>query len=111
MAKVLDAVKKELETGENIQHQYRAIHNGREGILITSDRKLRLMERKGFFNPNYRVVWEVPYDKINEVAAVASHRFELETEGQKQGFTTLGTITANTIVDEIRDLRKIITKR
>ena len=97
--------RKDLEIGEHIQHQYRAIHDGREGIRVTSDRKLRLMERKGFFGANYRAVLEIPYDKINAVTAVASHRFELETEEQIQVFTTLGTVIANTIVDEIRVLR------
>jgi hypothetical protein len=108
MANVLDVVKKDLESGEDIQHQYRAIYEGREGVLITSNRKLRLMERKGFFGANYRVVMEIPYDKIDEVTAVASHRFELETEGRRRGFTTVGVITANTIVDEIRDLKKLV---
>jgi hypothetical protein len=109
MANVLETVGKKLEAGEHVLHQYRVISNGKDGFLVLTNRNIRFLEQKGIFRTEYRVSVEIPYPKVRDVTAVASHRLELKTDAQQYNFTSLGDITAYIIEDEVNDIKKQIS--
>ena len=104
MANILDLVKKELEPAEQVQHQYRVLHNRKEGLLVLTNTTLTFLEQRGFFHASYHNTLVIPYEKINKVITTASHALELEVEDKKYLFTSLGDILAKVIVEEITAL-------
>jgi hypothetical protein len=110
MANVLETVRKELESGEHVLHQYRAISDGNEGFLVLTNRKIRFLQPKGFFRPKYRVSAEIPYQDIKNINAALSHKLVLETTDQHYIFVSIGNITADIIVREVKDINEHISQ-
>ena len=104
MANLLDSVKKELEPTDQVQNQYRALYNRKEGFLVLTNHRLVFLQQRGFFRASYHMTLEIPYEKINKVTTTASHALELEVEDMKYNFTALGDINAQAIVEEITAL-------
>ena len=104
MADILNLVKKELEPTDQVQNQYRALYNRKEGFLVLTNNRLVFLEQRGFFRASYHITLEIPYEKINKVTTTASHALELEIEDIKYNFTALGGINAKVIVEEITAL-------
>lgn len=104
MANLLDSVKKELEPTDQVQNQYRALYNRKEGFLVLTNNRLVFLQQRGFFRASYLMTLEIPYEKINKVTTTASHALELEVEDMKYNFTALGDINAQAIVEEITAL-------
>ena len=104
MANIVDLVKKELDPTDQVQHQYRALYDRKEGSLVLTNNRLIFLEQRGFFSASYHITLEIPYEKINTVTATASHALELEIEDKKYHFTSLGDINAKVIVEEITAL-------
>ena len=106
MANALDLFKKELEPGDQVQHQYRALYSRKEGFLVLTNNGLIFLEQRGFFRASYHTTLEIPYEKIKKVTTTASQALELEVEDKKYNFTSLGDINAKVIVEEITELSK-----
>jgi len=63
----MDTAKKALEPTDEVQKNYSGSHNGQDGYVILSNRKLLFVSEKGIFKKIYNLVLEVPYDKIDEI--------------------------------------------
>jgi hypothetical protein len=98
-------VKKKLDPGDQILHQYRALYEGKEGQLILTNHKIIFMVRKGLFRPRYEPILDVLYDTVTKIAPVASHAFEIESHKTQYRLTSFGSITADLIVREISDIK------
>lgn len=104
MANILDVIKKELEPTDQVQNQYRALYDRKEGFLVLTNNRLVFLQQRGFFRANYHIALEIPYEKINRITTTASHALELVIEDIKYNITALGDINAQAIVDEIKTL-------
>jgi hypothetical protein len=104
MANIADLVKKELDPADQVQHQYRALYNRKEGFIVLTNNRLTFWEQGGFFRPSYRMTLDIPYEKINAVTSTASHALDIEVEGKKYHLTSLGDVNAQVITEEIRAL-------
>lgn len=106
MSNILETVKRKLDPGDKILHQYRALHERKEGQLILTNQKLIFMIRKGLFRPRYEPILEILYDTVIKITPVASHAFEVESQKTQYRFTTFGSITADLIVREVSDIKE-----
>ena len=106
MANILETVGKELESGEQVLHQYRTIYEGHDGFLILSNRSIRFLEQKGLFRSKFEVSIDMPYAKLMDTYACSSHQLTLKTKDKEYYFVSVGNILADIIVDEIKDIKQ-----
>lgn len=111
MASVLETIGKKLESGEQVLHQYRVIHDGHDGFLILSNQRIRFLEQKGIFRSKYQVSIEIPYQKVKDIYVCTSHRLALRTIDKEYYFVSVGDILADIIVEEVKDIKRQRTQR
>jgi hypothetical protein len=110
MANVLETIGKKLEPGEKVLHQYRIISDGNDGFLVLTNQTIRFLKQKGFFRAKYQVSLEIPYQHLKDFYASMSHRLVLETPENKYNFVSIGDLTADIIVQEVKDIKKHISQ-
>ncbi len=99
---------KRLESPDKVQKSYRVGYNGSQGFIVLTNRKLMVVEEKGFFLTSYSVVLEIPYTKIKEVIVEGTHRLVIvNTEDRKQFFVSFGKVTASIIEEDFKDLIRV----
>lgn len=106
MANVLETIGNKLESGEQVLHQYRVIHEGNDGFLVLSNQRIRFLKQKGFFRPKYQVSIEIPYESVKDIYACSSHRLAIQTRENQYFFVSIGAISADIIVGEVNDINK-----
>ncbi len=75
---------------------------------MLTNRKVMVMEEKGFFLTSYNVVLEIPYTKIKEVTVEGTHRPVItNTEDRKQFFVSFGKVTASIIEGHLKNLIRV----
>ena len=105
MSNLMNVIKKELETNDQIRHEYRAGYEGKEGELVLTNKKIIFITKSGFFKPHYTELLEIPYDDITKMTAVASHRIEFTTEAHTYELVSFGQNTAVHIKKEVTALK------
>ena len=114
MANVLETVSKKLGSGEGVLHQYRTIYDGHDGFLVLSNQRIRFLEQKGVFRPSYQVTMDIPFYKVADVYTCTSRQLALKTINNACArihyFVSVGNISANIIVDEIKDIKQQLTQ-
>ena len=101
---------KRLEPPDKVQKSYRVGYNGSQGFIVLTNRKLMVMEEKGFFRTSYNVVLEIPYTKVKEVAVEGTHRLAItDTEDRKQIFVSFAKVTASIIEGDLKDLIRAVS--
>ncbi len=99
----MDFARNRLEQGDQVQKTYMTRLEGKYGHLVLSNRKLLFIEEKGLVRKTYSLVWETPYDKIEDIRSVDNHTLELtEAGGQKRVFKS--DIAVSNIEESIRQL-------
>jgi hypothetical protein len=105
----LEVAAKRLEPPDRVQKSYRVGYNGSQGFIVLTNRKIMVMEEKGFFRASYNVVLEIPYTKVKEVSVEGTHRLAItDTEGKKQVFVSFAKVTASIIEGDLKDLIKAV---
>ena len=81
------ALKKGLDPEDQVQKEYRAKYNGKDGFLVVSNRKLFFTEKRGFLRTSYNLILELPYEEISDITVEAASKLALtDTEGKKHDF-------------------------
>lgn len=102
---LLDFVRDTLRSEDQVKKNYRALYNAKEGFLILSNKKLLFIEERGFFRRSYNVILEMPYEKIEKMDVVASHRLELtDTDRKTYTIASFGEVTASTLEEDLKTL-------
>jgi hypothetical protein len=102
---MLEVAKQQLTSKDHIVKSYRIRWGQKEGWLVLSTRKAIYLDESGFFRKAYNPLLEIPYDSIQTVTTLASHRFEIEEVGkQKHMFVSFGNATATHIKADLDTL-------
>ena len=107
MSNLIDIIKRELQTNDQVRHEYRAGYEGKEGELVLTNNKIFFLTKSGFFKPHYTEVLEIPYNEITKMTAVASHRIEFTTEAHTYELVSFGQNTAARIKKEVTALKEM----
>lgn len=109
ISKVFEVVTKRLEPPDKVQKSYRVGYNGAQGFIVLTNRKVMVVEEKGFFRTSYDVVMEMPYTEIKEVAVEGTHRLAItDTEDRTQIFVSFAKVTASIIEENLKDLMRAV---
>ena len=107
MAHIYDLVKKKFKPTDQIQSQYRALYNHKEGFLVLTNNGLSFLEQWGFLEASYHNTLKIPYKMIDKVTTTTGHALELEAKDEKYSFTSLAArANAKVIVQEITEFSK-----
>ena len=102
--KWVDVAKTALEPEDEVRYTYRASHNGQRGYLVLSNRTLLFISEKGFLGKTYDLVWEMPYDQVDEVRQFGDLLWL--NEGEKRHIFV--SDDAARIEESIQNLRMVI---
>ena len=86
MSQVLKVANERLGSEDKVLCSYYVECEGKYGSLALSHRQLMFIEIKGFFKKQYTIIFEIPYDQIDEIAIAAHNSLEISTKGKKYIF-------------------------
>ena len=83
---------------------YPASYHNKEGFISLLDKKLSFFELKGFLQPNYYKIFEIPFSKIESLDDVSQNTIVItEINGQKH-YLTIYNINPMNVTKTITNL-------
>ena len=83
---------------------YPASYHNKEGFLSLHNKKLVFFELKGFLQPNYNTLFEIPFSKIESLDDVSQNTIVItEVNGQKH-YLTVYNIAPMNVTKTLSDL-------
>ena len=103
-----EMAQKSLDKGDEIIKSYTGTLNHEQGHLIISDRKIIFLEEEGTFRKNYRVMLDLPYERLTKVTHINNNEIDfIDDEGNEHFFRPSSSWSNIGILeDEIRKYKE-----
>ncbi len=101
MGNLIDIIREELGSRDQVQYLHRVTHEAKEGDLVVTTTQILFIAKSGFFKPDFQMIVKIPYTQLKTISPVGNQRLELETDAHTYHFTSLGHVKAMSIAKEI----------
>lgn len=101
-SKILEILKQEIVNTED--KVYPASYQNKEGYISLVNKKLIFFELKGFFQPKYIKVFEIPFSKIDSLDDVSHNKIVITELNGKRHYLTVYNFPPPSLTKTLTDL-------
>jgi hypothetical protein len=113
--KILEILERKKTTAEN--RVYPASYHKKEGYVTLFNKKLTFFELKGFLQPTYHKIFEIPFTPIESLDDVSHNTIVItKLDGMRRYITihnepplTLSSTLSNLIIEDLIDTRELMS--
>jgi hypothetical protein len=100
-----DLAEKTLGPDDTVERTYSCSFDNQYGYLCLGRKKMVFVNVKGFLKKNYYVLFDAPYNEINEVGLASRFKFNLVRRDKTHQLET-SEVSAKVVVNGIEDVVK-----
>ncbi len=100
-----DLAEKTLGPDDRVEKTYSCTFDKEYGYLCLGRKKMVFVNVKGFLKKNYNVLFDAPYDEIDEVGLASRFQFNVVSQDRTHQVVT-SDVSAKIVVNGIEDVVK-----